>query len=75
MNFFYYTGHCSNVSMNLLVSSGSVQEFYTVETRSLFDVFFWADIANLERLGPLVKLAWLRHEGYETEVQSPGCDV
>ena len=45
---FCYTGHGSKVSANLLISTGSVLEFYTVETRLLFHVFFRGYIAEVE---------------------------
>ena len=48
MNFFCYTGHGSEVSVNLLESTGSVLEFYTVEAGSLFDVFFRGNTVEVE---------------------------
>ena len=45
---FCYTGHGSEVSLDLLESTGSVLEFYTVEARSLFDVYFRGYIAKRE---------------------------
>ena len=66
--------------MNALKSTSSLLEFYTVETRSLFDVFFRGLHSQLQsgRLDPLVKLVWFQHRikaKKETEVQSPGCNV
>ena len=48
MSFFCYTGHGSEVSLSLLESTGSILEFFTVETRPLFDVFFRGYIAKVE---------------------------
>ena len=48
MNFSCYTGHGSELSLNLQVSTGSVLEFSTVETTALFDVFFRGYIAEVE---------------------------
>ena len=66
MNFFCYTGHASKVSVNLLESTDNILEFYTVETRSLFDVFF-KGVYSLS--GRLVQTP------YENDVQSSGCNV
>ena len=45
---FCHTGHGSEVSLNLLESTGSVLEFFRVETRSFFYVFFRGYIAKVE---------------------------
>ena len=48
MNLLCYTGHGSELSLNLLVSTSSVLEFSTVETTALFDVFFGRYVAEVE---------------------------
>ena len=48
MNYFYYNGYGSISYLNLLTSTCSFLEFYTAETRLLFDVFFRGYIAEME---------------------------
>ena len=68
MNFLCYTGHGSEVSLSLLDSTDSVLEFFTVEIRSLFDIFFKGYIAKVE-LVPLVDEACLVSTLSSKEVQ------
>ena len=52
VTFSRYTGDGSEVSsLNLLESTGSVPEFFTIESRPLFDVFFRGYIAEVEDQG------------------------
>ena len=48
MRFLCYTGHGSEVSLDLMESTGSILEFFTVETMPLFDVSFRGYIAKVE---------------------------
>ena len=62
--------------INLLTSTSSFLEFYTVETRSLFDVFFREYVGETRPIGEACLVSTLSSKAKkETEVQSTGCNV